>query len=440
MKILRFQISHKFLSDASWSLAGNVLSVLTGLAVVKIITSLVVTRDYGQASLVMGVVALLNGLLVGPLMTAHLRVYFDYLERGMGRWFAKMFNRVLSVAGMVILLLYAFIALIFNLTGNTTYWELLIPVSILILAQPYLSTLTNYLESHRRQKELAIVNVLHKVVYPLFLILLLETTILPVNVIIISQGLAILFVLAVFRVPKAQKESNKWPEDKLKELGTLRNSIVEFGWALPLGYFVMWFVTTGDRYLIEHFSTLENVGIYAINYGFWSMPYIMLNGWLEILTRPLLYDKAAKNNWEGVKKIILQRTVFGLFVSVIGTFALYMLGESIAAIMFGKHYWVSRELMMIIAVAHCFYVVGYSIVPLFLAGKKSKTILLATSVAAVINFVINLIFIPTYGIVGAALTTLLTYVVWVSVLAGGAYLYMRDLTQGGTLRGWARVR
>src|SRR5437016_10913441 len=132
-------LSSKFLSDAFWSFAGNLLSVVTGLAAVKIIASLVPAKDYGQASLALGVISLLNGLLVGPLMSAHMRAYFDYLERGMGRWFAKAFKWILGLAGAIALLLYLLVALLCIAAGNTIYWELLLPVSIVIVAQPYLS-------------------------------------------------------------------------------------------------------------------------------------------------------------------------------------------------------------------------------------------------------------------------------------------------------------
>jgi len=427
MNIFQIPLSRKFFADSRWSLFGTLASVLTGLVAVKVITSLIGTNEYGQASLVLGVLALLNNLLIGPLMTAHLRVYFDYLARGLGSWFTKVFNRILAFAGLTAFMLYVLAAFLYDMAGNSIYWHLLVPSLVLLVAQPYFNALTNYLESHRRQKQLAAVNILTKAAYLAFLLALLTSPLTQASAVIVSQGLAIVLALACFRVPKTENESFHSPEDITKELAALRNSIAGLGWSLPLGSFVMWFLTTGDRYLIEYFSSPKEVGIYAINYGFWSLPYVLLNGWLEVLTRPLLYDKAAKNEWEGVKRILLWRTGFGLLISIPGTLIFYLQGESIAGMMLGKEYWAGWQLMVYISAAHCLYVVGYSVLPLFLASKKPQVILLATAIGAASNFAINLVLIPRYGIVGAAFSTFCSYIIWAAVLGIGAHLLMRSL-------------
>jgi O-antigen/teichoic acid export membrane protein len=161
----------------------------------------------------------------------------------------------------------------------------------------------------------------------------------------------------------------------------------------------------------------------------------MLNGWLEILTRPILYNKAAKNDWGGVKHIIVMRTLFGMGISIFGTILLYFVGEYIASIMLGTQYWKGLQLMMTIAIAHCFFVIGYSVLPVFLAGKRTKVILWATSAAALINIVVNLFTIPAYGILGAAMSTLIAYIVWALILVVLAHLFLRGHIHQDTLAG-----
>ena len=55
-----------------------------------------------KPSLLLGVAAVLNGLLIGPLMTAHLRLYFDYLKKGLGVWYVNIFNKIFLAIGMFI--------------------------------------------------------------------------------------------------------------------------------------------------------------------------------------------------------------------------------------------------------------------------------------------------------------------------------------------------
>ena len=96
--------------------------------------------------------------------------------------------------------------------------------------------------------------------------------------------------------------------------------------------------------------------------------------------------------------------------------------------MLGKHYWIGSRLMIYIAMAHLFMAIGYSVLPVFLAGKQPMMILLATSVAAISNIAINLVAIPNYGIIGAAIGTLISYIVWAGILVSGFYSFIHKKT------------
>jgi O-antigen/teichoic acid export membrane protein len=65
---LPLSIFRRLRHDALWSLAGNLLTVGSGLATLKIIGRFVETSQYGAASLVLGLVALLNQLIANPLL------------------------------------------------------------------------------------------------------------------------------------------------------------------------------------------------------------------------------------------------------------------------------------------------------------------------------------------------------------------------------------
>ena len=71
----------RLLPDAFWTLANNVMSVLGGLAVVKLV-SLLVPAGIRGANLALGIVALLTLLIVNPVLTAQLRLYFDHARPG----------------------------------------------------------------------------------------------------------------------------------------------------------------------------------------------------------------------------------------------------------------------------------------------------------------------------------------------------------------------
>src|SRR5437870_2445425 len=106
-------LSPKLLSDASWSLMGNAFAVLGSVALVKVTAATVSPDDYGEASLALGVVGLLNSGLLGPFLTTHARLYFDYRERGMARWYSHVIARTCMGIALITCAAYALISTVY---------------------------------------------------------------------------------------------------------------------------------------------------------------------------------------------------------------------------------------------------------------------------------------------------------------------------------------
>src|SRR5262249_8927622 len=133
--------------DAFWTFAQNVLGVLGSLAVVRIIASLVPPEQYGQASLSLGILALLSQLIVLPLLTANLRHHFDDLQRGPADFMAQV-APLLTKCSLVMSVLYLATAVFqWAVLAHPAYLRLTLPALVLIFAQPRLSATLNSLEA-----------------------------------------------------------------------------------------------------------------------------------------------------------------------------------------------------------------------------------------------------------------------------------------------------
>jgi O-antigen/teichoic acid export membrane protein len=396
------------------------------LATVKIITRWVNPEAYGHASLLLGIVAVLNGMLAGPLMVAHLRLYFDYLNRHAGQWYIDTFQKIFLALGSSAAVTYLAFAAFTLWCGEPIFLKHVAAVFVILLSQPFFSARSNYLEAHRQQGRLAVMNVLQRGGQPCILIALLALSLPAVDAILLGQGLTTLLLVSAMRAPRPSTDSMATPESKTMELRPLLREIGEFGWTLPITFLAMWLLTTGDRYLLEHFKTSADVGRYAMNYGLWSMPYVFLNGWLEILTRPLIFDAAARGDWMRVKKVVAYRIGFGLLASVAGIIVLIGLSRFIASYMLSDRYWIGIPFVKTITGAHSFYVLGYSIVPIFIAAKRMTVVFFATACAALANLGINWFVIPSYGMMGAAKATLYAYILWATILAVAGFILIKE--------------
>ena len=85
--------------------------------------------------------------------------------------------------------------------------------------------------------------------------------------------------------------------------------------------------------------------------------------------------------------------------------------------------------------AYFFHDMAAYIGSLHTASKKTKTLFMSTSIGAVVNVLLNLLFIPIWGALGAAVTTLISYfVVWgIRIIDSKKYIIIPNTLKCNTL-------
>jgi O-antigen/teichoic acid export membrane protein len=413
--------------DAWWSLAGNLFSVLGGLAAVKVIAAFVPDAEFGRASLALGVIGLLTLFLLNPLSTAHLRLYFDHTNGGSSDSFYVRFKWLLVGVGLLSIVCYTLIAVIGGWAGNRLYLGLVLPAAVLLFVQPHASATNNYLEARRRYRPLAFATLLFKAGQVPLLLGLLVIGLSGAYGIILSQALASLALVLVFADRRHLSTQPSVRSSGLEEAQASRGLASRFAGGVYLATFFGWVLTTSDRYVVGHYLSLRAVGIYAMNYGLWSLPYQILNGWLDSVSRSRTYTRAAEGDWQAVSRSLWLRVFAGLAAASAGTILLCFVGRPVALMLVGESYWSSWRLMLLIAAGHIFFVIGQSTVTVLFAAKNTSILSLANVAGAAVNVLLNIYLIPRWGIVAAGATTLLSYVLWAFILLAGTVSLIRSL-------------
>jgi len=77
---------------------------------------------------------------------------------------------------------------------------------------------------------------------------------------------------------------------------------------------------------------------------------------------------------------------------------------------FGNQYWASTQIVSIIALAYIFHAIYLLQLPGVYLLERSGLIAWIRGLGAVSNIILNLLFIPEYGIVGAACATCISFI------------------------------
>lgn len=161
-----------------------------------------------------------------------------------------------------------------------------------------------------------------------------------------------------------------------------------------------------DRLLITKFCGTEATGIYSIAYTYALMIGLITDS-VNNAYNPWFHDNYFAKNYDGIKKSVKPLVLLGCMVGIgcisIAPEAIFILGGE--PYMDGVWCVIPMALGVIVQYIYSQYV----IIEMHL--KKTIYVSIGTGIAAVVNIVLNIIFIPVYGFIAAAYTTLISYLV-----------------------------
>jgi O-antigen/teichoic acid export membrane protein len=196
--------------------------------------------------------------------------------------------------------------------------------------------------------------------------------------------------------------------------------LIKFGLPyLPAGLGMM-LVQVIDVPILEKLTDVKTVGIYKANYklGIFMMLFVNM---FQYAWQPFFLTNAKEDNAKEIfSKVLTYFTIVGsLMLVILSLFISDIVQINFAGIsIIGSQYWAGLYIVPIILLAYLFN--GFYVV--FSAGiyieEKSIYAPIVTGLGALTNVVANYVLIPQLNIMGAALATLLSYI----VMASGYYI------------------
>lgn len=159
-----------------------------------------------------------------------------------------------------------------------------------------------------------------------------------------------------------------------------------------------------DRIMINNLCGSDKLAVYSLAYNVSLLVNIVVSSINSVYT-PWVYRKI-KN---GEQRIIAKYSLYILLLMAIVTIFGVLIAPELIAFLGTKEYleaqWVVPPVML-----GCFFTLIYNFFGVIeFYYEKSVYVMISTCTAAVINVILNVIFIPQYGYIAAAYTTLVCY-------------------------------
>lgn len=385
--------TEKLIGNTAMIAAGQFGSKILVYLLTRLYTSLLTSSEYSLASNISELASLLIPLISFGFGEAIFR-----LAKGGEYRRKEVFTSAFVIWGMGSLLLFAIIPILWQIDYFRNYVFLVV---FYAMASIFHTICTNYIRSQGKVRLYAIQGILNTALVIslniLFLIPLHMSSVGYVLSVPVADLLITLFLIA---------KEKLWKDFSIKDVHApairkmLRYSVP----LIPTTVF-MWIINLSDRFMVTYFCGDSVNGLYSAAY---KIPTL-----LGVLNSVFIYawQLSAMDEKNSSDKKRYYTRIFAVYSSI-----LYLLGGGIilfsrviTALMFASSYadaWIYIPILTLAMVLHNFasYLDSENMVRM-----KSLPTMFTALFGAAVNLILNLILIPTFGGVGAAIATYVSY-------------------------------
>ncbi len=378
-------------------LPGKILGGFIGFISVPIYSMFFLPEEYGVYSLIIGAVSLSSSILSGWLAQSGLRFYSGKEDKPFFTtliisWaFINIIGLILAVAGFMLLdgpvRLYWGIAGILFVTANT--YKIL--NNLIRAAEDALLYSTLLVMGQAIRLILTVVFIIKfdlGVMALLFGIMLSDL----VAIVIAGYKLQIIGCLSLrsFSMGKAR-------------------GFLSYGVPLLGVSAISWTLSMSDRYILAYFRDTHETGLYSISYNLVNQPLGLIITGLSLAALPAVLKAWKLGKRDESEKLLVQSLKY-YFVLIIPAFVgLVALRKEIFTFLLADNYFNGNIILPWVALGIILNGLTYYTNVVWKVMKKTNVILILTGTAALVNLGLNIAFIPRYGFIAAAVTTMVSY-------------------------------
>ena len=380
--------------------AGSTVTRVAALMLLPVYTRILTPEDYGKLAIVALVSTVAGIILNSGQSTAFFRFYFLSETPDTRRTLTGTVLIYLLVSGAAIL---SPLVLLFGAMGAPLFRDAtLLPLIQIALIGTFfdVGSVIPFATFRAEQRaaqyaKLSVLRFLINVTLNISAVVVLRWGV--VGVIYANLLTSILFFTICLRLTLRSME---WTVDL-----SLLKQLLRFGLPIVPANLAGWVLTLSDRFFLERYADLSQVGIYAVGYSIAGV-LNMTQSWFNMAWAPYCYSIAGQPDAKAVYARVLTYavtlfTLVGLGLSLFARQALSLLAP--------PSYYGAVSVVPLIVLAYLFFEMNYLIsFGLDLTGK-TKYYPFIMGAGAVFNLFLNFILIPPFGMMGAAVATVLSY-------------------------------
>jgi O-antigen/teichoic acid export membrane protein len=381
---------------------GAVVSRLIGLFLLPVVTRYLTRRDLGAVDTLIALSVVLVIVLRAGISMAFFRYYFDAKDdAGRTRVVRTSFWYTMAAAttGLVIgcLLAPQISEFLFNTHART---NLVRAAFVLLWAQMNYEQLTSLFRVEERSVQYVaatIANVVITVAATILLVVVWHKGAVGVIVGNFTGTLVVYAVLLAYRRFQLGLEFDR----------PLFRRMQQFGLPLVPSGLALWAIDFADRFFLLKLKNAAEVGLYSVGVRVSTAILLLL---LALRTAWPAFAYSIESDDEAKRTYSFVLT-YVLFITCWVSVALSLLAPWIVRVLTAPAFYAGARVVPLLAFGGTAFI-AFNVMSIGIGrAKKTQFNWVVTGVAAAVNIGLNFVLIPPYGMMGAAVATLVAYVV-----------------------------
>lgn len=398
---------------ASHYLGGRVCLMLLGFASFPVFTRVFSVSDYGTMSLVLKVLLLLTVLGKFGLQNSVQRLYAEtgtsadpQLSR---RYYSTLFFGALATGAVMTLLFVLAMSFVPASLIEARLKRLFLFVAVLIAVRSLQPTLIGFLRAEGKTKAYNGIEIAIKA----------ATVLLACTLLLFWKRTLTVFFGSTIAVETAGMMALAWYlgrrnliDFKAVDWHYFRNAAV---FAFPLIVYELASVVldSGDRLLVQHYMGSQALGFYSAAYNVSTYVEEALMAPINLALFPI-YMKLWVEKGKLETQAFLSRSLNGFLALAVGVACVVLLiSRDVIVILASGKYQDASRLLPVLVVGLLIYTVHIFLNAALLIYKKSAIMTRLVVYACAGNALLNIVLIPRVGLQGAAIATLVSYLMMV---------------------------
>lgn len=381
--------------------AANLLSKGIGFLMIPVYTHYLSPSDYGTLELLdltINITTMFIGMGLGSAIIRFYHKYENTEEKNEVFTTALIFVSLSCILVVILLefLSFYFAKLILGNSGLFRYFQI---VFVAMGLQTISTVPESLLLASKQSVKFSLISIATLISYITFNILFLVVLKMGIVGILLSMVITKIFNTSSLIIITFKKINLRFDLNKLKEM-------ISFGMPLIPASLSMFVIHFSDRFFIKQFCTLNEVGLYSLGYKFGMILSFLISIPIFRVWDTQRFEIAKSDN---AKKVFGRIFTYFSAVTIFAGLIISVYIDEIIEIIAASEYHGAVTIVPLIVLSYILFGIANFFTLGIMITNKTKYIAYTQISIAIINILLNYLLISRYGIIGAAISTLSSF-------------------------------